>query len=237
MRWTLTPDEFMHVWSETGLDRYPHPLSLISSVRWEDDYDRLAVELNARLPHGGDPDLSAALRIAADPDTVVTLTGRRRHPIRVYSAIDSTVGVTLVQLPGSCPEFGGSVVIESGSNDLPPRVIAAILGDRPAGRHRPLVEDCDRIRADEQGWNGSQPTAVERMQRLVSAPRDGSGHIEVRHHVRSNRPHPPMSLGWFDVVGDGRYVYRQRYRDFHIDPVSPPELRREVLRLAMPPME
>ncbi|MBF6096661.1 ESX secretion-associated protein EspG [Nocardia cyriacigeorgica] len=237
MRWTFTPDEFMHVWSETGLDRYPFPLSLISSVRWEDEYERLAAELSARLPHGDDPDLSAALRVAAHPDTVVTLTGTRRHPIRVYSAIVATVAVTLVQLPGTDPEFGGSVVVETGGIDLPPKVISSILGDCPAGRHRPLVEDCDRLRADDQGWNGSAPTTADRMRKLLSAPREASGRIEIRHRVRSERPDPRIHLGWFDVVGDGRYVYRQRYLDFHIHPIEFPDLRDELRRLAIPPEE
>jgi len=67
VKFEFTPDEFMHIWRETRSDRYPFPLRLIASVRWEDEFDQLTRELDRRRPLHANPDLSAALRVAADP--------------------------------------------------------------------------------------------------------------------------------------------------------------------------
>ncbi|ONM50599.1 ESX secretion-associated protein EspG [Nocardia donostiensis] len=231
MRWEFTPDEFMHVWAETGLDRYPLPLNLLSSVRWEDEYDKLSAEIRARRPVGSDPDLTAVLRVAADPDSSFALFGTRKRPVRAYGAIFTDTGVTLVQRPSPTPEFGGNVLIETGSPAIVPRVFAAVLGELPKGRRPPLVESLDKLGDTDVGWTSSKPQVVDHMRRLLKAPRDGSGHIEARHGLHDRTPLPPSYLSWFDVTDDGRYLYRQRYRDFHIDPISHDELRTELARM------
>lgn len=234
MKWEFTPDEFMHVWTETGQDRYPFPLRLISSARWESEYEKIASELRGRLPIGKDPDLSAALRVAADPDSTLTLFGTRLRPVRAYGAIVTTVGVALVQRPGPTPEFGGNIVVRVGAPEVVPRVFGYVLGELPEGGHPPLVESIDHLRETYGAWTGSKPQAADRMRRLLRAPRDGAGHIEVRHGLHDSRPFPPRYLSWFDVTDDGRYVYRQRYRDFHIDPISHAELCGELTRMIDP---
>ncbi|MFI5720485.1 ESX secretion-associated protein EspG [Nocardia sp. NPDC051750] len=234
MRWEFTSDEFMHVWKVTGRDRYPFPLSLVSSVRRESDYDRLAAELNRRFPSDSDPDLDAALRVAADPETTVALHGSMGGPVRAYAAVDGAVAVAAVQRAGLGARSGDTVVLRAGSPKIVPLMVDSVLGEVPKGRGRPLVDDIDRMRETDGMWISSTPQVPDRMRRLLRAPRTGSGHIEVRRGIRDARPFPPGYLSWFDVRDDGRYVARHEYRDFRIDPVSNDELKRLLTRLLAP---
>ncbi|MGW6335781.1 ESX secretion-associated protein EspG [Nocardia rhamnosiphila] len=232
MKWEFTPDEFMHVWKETGKDRYPYPLEVRSSVRWEDEFQRLAAGIASSYPRGGDPDLTAALRVAADPEYTLTLSGSRRHRIRAYGAFAGQVAVAVVQFPGTTTDFDGKYVLQIGSSSLVPRIFLQILGEQPKGSRAPLVESIDRLRDTYEVWNGGKPQPADRMRRLLKAPRAGSGFLEARHRLREPDPPPPRYLSWFDVADDGRYIYRHRYQDFHIDPISHAELSREIDRLA-----
>ncbi|MEV5839652.1 ESX secretion-associated protein EspG [Nocardia sp. NPDC052112] len=234
MKFEFTPDEFMHIWRETRSDRYPFPLRLIASVRWEDEFDRLTNELDRRLPLHGNPDLSAALRVAADPRIALTLTGVRRRPIRAFGAIDADIGVTLVQRPGPTPEFGGNVVLEVGSAAIVPAVFTAVLGDVPAGRQPAVAEDVQRLVDDLESWTGLQETASDRIYRLLRAPRAGSGTVETLRGLRDSHPAAPEYLNWFDIDGDGRYHYRHQHNEFHITPCDQPTIRREITRMAQP---
>ena len=231
MKWEFTPDEFMHVWKETDKDRYPYPLQLRSSAQWQSDYDRTHSELRMRMPRGFDPDLSAALRIVANPPMSLLVTGTRKRPVRFYAGIDTTAGVTLVQRPSPADEHGGSVVVEFGSSAIVTKVFAAVLGKLPAGRHPAMIESLDRIRTDIESWTGTKETTTDRMKKLLKARRAGSGHIEVRCGLHDSRPYPPQYSSWFDVEGDGRYTYRQQYNDFRIDPASTDDICREVTRM------
>ncbi|MEV2224017.1 ESX secretion-associated protein EspG [Nocardia vinacea] len=234
MKFEFTPDEFMHIWRETRSDRYPFPLRLIASVRWEDEFDQLTRELDRRLPLYANPDLSAALRVAADPRIALTLIGTRRRLLRAFGAIDADIGVTLVQRPGPTPEFGGNVVLEVGTAAIVPAVFAAVLGDVPPGRHPAVVEDVQRLVDNLESWTGLKETASDRIYRLLRAPRSGSGTVEILRGLRDSHPAAPEYLNWFDIDGDGRYHYRHQYNEFHITPWDQPTIRREITRLAQP---
>ncbi|WP_433196306.1 ESX secretion-associated protein EspG [Nocardia sp. CA-107356] len=232
MKWEFTPDEFMHIWRETGADRYPFPLRLIASVRWEDEFDRLTSELEQRLPLGDDPDLTAVLRLAAHPETSLALIGTRRRPLRAYGAIDTDIGVTLVQRPGPTPDFGANVVIEVGTPTTVPRVFTAVLGNVAPGNHSPLVEDTNRLLNNLESWTGTKETTSDRISRLLRAPRSGSGTVEC---VRDLRNSPTRDrLNWFDIDGDGRYWYRHQYNEFHIAPCDQTTIVREITRMTQP---
>ncbi|WP_328388083.1 ESX secretion-associated protein EspG [Nocardia sp. NBC_00416] len=234
MKWEFTPDEFMHVWQETGRDRYPYPLELRSSVRWEDEYQRLTAGIATRYPRGGDPDLTAALAAAADPESTLTLSGSRRRRIRAYGAFAGNAGVTVVQFPGAETDYDGKIVVQIGSAAVVPSIFLQILGELPKGTRPPLVESIDRLRDTYEVWNGGKPQPADRMRRLLKAPRAGSGFLEARHGLRAEQPAEPRYLSWFDIAEDGRYIYRHRYQDFHIDPISHGDLRGEIARLVAP---
>ncbi|MFI7191919.1 ESX secretion-associated protein EspG [Nocardia nova] len=231
MKWEFSPDEFMHVWKETDKDRYPYPMQLRSSAQWQSEAEQMSWELRTRMPKGFDPDLSAALRVVANPAMSLLLIGTRKRRVRIYAAVDTTVGVTLVQRPGPADEYGGNVVIEAGTPAIVPKIFAAVLGNLPAGRQPGLIESLDRIRTDLDSWTGTKETTTDRMKKLLGAPRAGAGHIEVKCGLQDPRPYPPQYLSWFDVEGDGRYTYRQQYNDFRIDPAATDSICREITRM------
>lgn len=164
----------------------------------------------------------------------MALYGSESEPIRAYAAIDGTVGVAMVQRPGPDPETGGTIVLRAGTPKVVPMMVDAVLGDVPKGSRPPLVDDIDRMRETDGMWVSSTPQTTDRMRRLLRAPRTGSGHIEVRRGIRTERPFPPGYLSWFDIRDDGRYVYRQEFRDFRIDPVSNVDLKQLITQLISP---
>ena len=185
MKWEFTPDEFLHVWAETGLDRYPSPLALLSSIQWEHDFLTLSRDLCARLPPGGDPDLTPAPRAAAFPDSTLTLTGSVERPIRAYGAIAGRMGVLFAQRTTADPIYGGNVVIQVGTPALIPKVFAALAGNVPPGGRGPLVESIDRLRLEQEAWVGTKETVGTRIRRLLATPRSGAGHVTVAHRLRT----------------------------------------------------
>ncbi|NKY85817.1 ESX secretion-associated protein EspG [Nocardia veterana] len=231
MKWEFTQAEFMFAWDRLGLDRFPVPLTVRPEVGSQLEWEALEHQLHLRFPVADDPDLLPALRTAADPDTSLVMVGFRKKPLRAYGAITANVGVSIVQRPGPSPEVGGNIVIEAGTPDLVARVFAAVAGKQPAGRTKPLVERWERIQTSGPvaALTHEQPSVAARIRTLLSAPRIGHGHIEIRVDRRSERPLPRRYLSWFDVEGDGRYTYTRRHGDFHIDPC--PELGRTVMRL------
>ncbi|WP_067462639.1 ESX secretion-associated protein EspG [Nocardia amamiensis] len=233
MRWEFTPDEFLYAWQQLGADRNPIPLSLRPSVVWRDEWEEIERELRRRLPVLEDPDLLPVLRTAADPDMSLILIGSRRHPLRACGAVTANIGVTMVQRPGPEPAVGGNVIIEVGSPGFVPKVFAAVSGNQPAGRHPSMVESWGRLQEDHPvvGLVRDESSILDRMRSLLAAPRVGSGHIEILCDRRAARPLPPRYLSWFDVEGDGRYVYTRRHGDFLIDPCSADEVRRSLARL------
>ena len=73
MNWTFTPDEFAFVWRETGLDRFPSPLAIVTTARTEDAAAHQEEAARRRYPHRENPELSVALRVAAHPSTHIKI--------------------------------------------------------------------------------------------------------------------------------------------------------------------
>ncbi|MBF6330540.1 ESX secretion-associated protein EspG [Nocardia transvalensis] len=233
MRWEFTQAEFAYAWDQLGSDRYPAPLVVRPEVSSQLAWETLKSELRVRFPVLQDPDLLPVLRTAADPDMSLIMIGARKRPLRAYGAVTSNIGVALVQRPGADDESGGNIVVQVGSPALVPKVFAAVAGDQPAGSHGPLVESLRRLEASTQsaGSVRDQPSAVERIYRLLDAPRVGQGHIEVEPDRHLDRRRPSGYFSWFDVEGDGRYTYTRRHGDFHIDPCSTEVFRTTIGRL------
>ncbi|MFI1919483.1 ESX secretion-associated protein EspG [Nocardia sp. NPDC020380] len=208
----FTPDEFTHLWRETDLDRYPFPLRLRSGARFQDDYDNLCRALAARLPRGRDADLSAALRIAADPAISLAVSGIRDQPLRAYGAVDRGLGVALVQRAGSDPDVGGNVILAAGSAAIVPEILVALLGS--AG--------------DAAGESVGRASLV--AERLLDSPPTGHGVIEVRRHVRTRRAMPAEYLVWVDIASAGRYLCGRGDGPL-LEPCPPKVLARRLARL------
>lgn len=234
MNWEFTPDEFMHVWRETRTDRYPFPLRLRASTRWQDDHTHHTEELATRLPYGANPTLTTALRTAAAPAISLSLTGTRHHPLRAYAAIDAHLAITMVQRPGPTPDIGANIVIETGTPALVPKVFAAALGTTPAGRTLTRPESVN-TREPEPAYPTRSPKSLSAqpnsVHHLLTLPRSSQGHIEARHPDAT-----PEYLSWFDIPDDGRYSYRLHHDRLHVSPCAPSDLISELTHMCRPPI-
>ena len=233
MKWEFTPAETLFAWEQLGWDRIPAPLAVRPDVSSLDEWARIENDLRERFPVLDDPDLVPVLRTAADPEMSVMMIGARKHPLRAYGAVTANVGVTMVQRPGPEADTGGNVVIEVGAPQRVSQVFAAVAGDRPAGRVRNLVETWERVQDERPavGFVSDQPETADRIRELLTEPRTGDGHIEIRLDRHEPRQRSPRYISWFDVDGDGRYTYTRRYGDFHIDPCGSDDFRRMIARL------
>lgn len=224
MRWTFTPDEFAHVWRETKLDRHPYPLRVLETPRTEDDADKLRAELNARLPLGSDPDLTACLRILATPHTRIVAIGGTHEPnseIRLLACAVYDRAVLAIQEPGSRPDFGGRVLISIGHSSKLGARIAALLPKTPPGRQPARTASAEAIR-DEERVVAAQP-AAPLIRRLLLKPHTAEGHIRIEARLDRPAPPPPVHYTWIDVQGDGRYLIKAG-ETVHVVPAAPDQI-------------
>lgn len=237
MRWRFTSDEFIYVCHEFGADRFPPPLSVVSSTRYESDWAAVESACRERIPVRQDPDLMAVLRTVFDPETSVEVVGRRGDPIRAYGAIVTDIGVGVVQYPGPDDDRGGDVSIRVGSVDLVPWMVSTVAGRCVAGRQGRMVEQLAHLQDPRSGasWASSGRPGAVTMRRLLAADRSGGGHVKISRGRRGADPASPRYVSWFDVRDDGRYVYSRRGEDIHVDPCDDKQLEdgvRSLLRIS-----
>lgn len=224
MRWQFTCDEFRHLWNGLGHDRVPAPLTLRTEPRSRDEWNTRVAEIGRRLSPSGDPSLSAALSIAADPASAVTVIGTNDQPIRLYCAVTDQHAVGVAQEPGPAPDRGGDVVVRIGTPAALPTWIGHFTGGCAGGAGPALCAPVDELTSSRQalGLDYGESTPGDQLRKLLRRPRTGQGHVEVeeyRHH-----PDGPQRyyLSWLDIAGDGRYLYRYRDGELHLEP-APPE--------------
>ncbi|GEM31480.1 hypothetical protein NN3_24870 [Nocardia neocaledoniensis NBRC 108232] len=220
MKWRFTADEFIYVAREFGADRYPAPLRLLSSTRYQSEWEALEASFRSRIPVRGDADLVPVLQTIFEPETKVEVIGLRRTPVRAFGAIVSDIGVAVVQHPGASDDRGGDVSVRVGSVDVVARMVASVAGSSVAGTAGRLVESLVRLqgRDPNDSWTSGGSRESIRMRELLAAPRTSSGHVQISHGCQTSRPSPPRFVSWFDVRDDGRYLYSRRGDDLYIDP-------------------
>ncbi|WP_024803267.1 ESX secretion-associated protein EspG [Nocardia sp. BMG51109] len=224
MSWSFTPDEFAHIWRETDLDRHPFPLRILETPRTEDEATALRRILESRLPLHADPDLSACLRILAEPHTRVVAIGGRHAPgteIRALGAAVYDHAVLAVQDPGGCADFGGRVHLSIGHSAKLGTRIAGLLPDTPAGREPSRSAPTAAVR-DEETVVATQPLAP-RIRRLLLRPHTAEGHIRIEARLDRENPPTPVYYTWIDVADDGRYLIRAG-DEVHVAPASTQQL-------------
>lgn len=234
MGWTFTADEFAHVWRESGQDRMPFPLRVLESPRTEDEAARLRMTLDQRLPHGGDPDLTACLRIIAEPQARIVLVGGGHtagSEVRLLGCAVYDHAVLVVQEPGTRPDYGGRVRVSIGHSAGLGARVAACLPDAPPGREPAREADADAVR-DEETVIAAHP-AVPRIQRLLRRQHTAEGHIRIETGLDRNVASPPVHYSWIDVAGDGRYLLRAG-ETVHVVPASTGQLAAQLQRRVAP---
>ncbi|MEU1983926.1 ESX secretion-associated protein EspG [Nocardia sp. NPDC019395] len=222
MSWSLTPDEFAHVWRQADLDRLPYPLRVLETPRTERDAEFLHAELAQRLPP--DPDLDACLRILATPQTRVVAIGATAEPGRELRALGCVVydrAVLAVQEPGRTPEFGGTVRLSIGHSAKLGTRLAAVLPSARAGRQPARTASAAAVRDTETIVQ--EERAAGPIRKLLRSPHTAQGHIRIESHLDQPTPTPPVHYTWLDLENDGRYLLKAD-ESVHIVPASTEQL-------------
>jgi hypothetical protein len=225
--WTFTPDEFVHVWRETEVDRHPYPIRILETPRTEREAEVLRAQLNERLAPGSDPDLTACLRILARPHTRIVVIGGAHSPgteIRLLAGAIFDHAVLALQEPGILPDFGGRVRISIGHSAKLGARIAALLPKTPPGREPARAATADTIR--DQETVARQP-AVLPIRKLLLKPHTAEGHIRIEPRLDRPEPTPPVHYTWIDVQGDGRYLIKAG-STVHVVPASAEQLAAQL---------
>ncbi|WP_454199714.1 ESX secretion-associated protein EspG [Nocardia sp. Marseille-Q1738] len=228
MDWTFTPDEFAHIWRETDLDRHPYPLRILETPRTEDEAEKLRIALAERLPLGRDPDLSACLRILAEPHTRIVAIGGAHRPgseLRLLAAAIYDRAVLAVQEPGSSPDYGGRVRVSIGHSSKLGQRIAALLPKTPPGKEPPRVASGDAVR--DQETVPARRSAAPRIRKLLLEPHTAEGHIRIEPRLDRPAPPPPIHYTWIDVRNDGRYLIKAG-DEVHITPASSEQIAAQL---------
>ncbi|MGW1742239.1 ESX secretion-associated protein EspG [Nocardia sp. NPDC001965] len=222
MSWSLTPDEFAHVWRRADLDRIPYPLRVLETPRTERDARLLRAELTQRFP--ADPDLEACLRILALPHTRVIAIGGPAEPgreLRILGCVVHDRAVLAVQAPGRTREFGGPVQLSIGHSGKLGARLAALLPKAPAGRYPARTASAAAVRDTETVIQ--EERAAPLIRKLLYAPHAADGHIRIEAHLDRPNPPPPLHYTWLDVENDGRYLLKAD-ENVHMVPASAEQL-------------
>ncbi|MGQ4596525.1 ESX secretion-associated protein EspG [Nocardia sp. R6R-6] len=228
MDWTFTPDEFAYIWRETDLDRHPYPLRILETPRTEDEADRMRLALAERLSPGRDPDLSACLRILAEPHTRIVAIGGAHRPgseLRLLAAAIYDRAVLAVQEPGSSPDFGGRVRVSIGHSAKLGKRIAALLPRTPPGRQPARIASGEAVRDRETV--PARGSAAPRIRKLLLEPHTAEGHIRIEPRLDRPVPPPPIHYTWIDVHGDGRYLIKAG-DEVRITPAAPEQIAAQL---------
>lgn len=222
MSWSLTPDEFAHVWRQADLDRLPYPLRVLESPRTQVDAEALSTELVRRLPP--DPDRDTCLRILADPHTRVIAIGTAAEPgreLRVLGCVVHDRAVLAVQEPGRTAEFGGTIRLSIGHSAKLGARLAALLPKSRAGRQPARTASLAAIRDTETVLQ--EERAAVPIRRMLRARHTAQGHIRIEAHLDRPKPPPAVHYTWLDVENDGRYLLKAD-DTVHIVPASTDQL-------------
>ncbi|WP_174185585.1 ESX secretion-associated protein EspG [Nocardia barduliensis] len=244
--WDFTPDEFAWVWAtETGLDEYPDPISIIETPTDKDEYERLTAEISSRYPRHGNPDLTGPLRALADPDLRIVCIGRslRSHKrVRTVAVAVGDFGVVLFQRSGTTADFGGDIKLVVTRRQNLGRHVAATMPASPAGAASRMTGYTPRVRGEEPptSWRLSDRghPVEERIRALLRLPRTAEGHLRVERYLRDRRPHPPSYVSWIDIRDDqpahGRYLISVENTETVVLPASSDVIADELHRRADP---
>ncbi|MBF6356946.1 ESX secretion-associated protein EspG [Nocardia higoensis] len=208
MHWIFTPDEFAHVWRETDIDRPPYPLRILESPRTEHAAEVMRAALAQKFPPGADPDLTACLRIMADPHTRFLAVGQGSDPraeLRLLACVVFDRAVLAVQGRSTRVGQAGAVRISIGHAAKLGAGIASVLPKAPAGREPARAASTGAIYDTEAVRPAPE---VARIRRLLLSRHVSSGHIRIEPRLDRPQPPPPVHYTWMDVEGDGRYLLK-----------------------------
>jgi hypothetical protein len=230
INWQIHGAQFGALWHDTGLDRYPFPFHIVSGFSWQSDLDKFEADVVAAFAGEEHERLRAAVRVLANPEVHVAVTGRTvaDEPIRLIAAqVQQTVAIAS-QLPGPGPLHGGDVVLALGRAG---QLAAQIVGSLPANAAGKQHFHATRAERDaEQAYSGGfltqRASATQpRLEAVLTTHHAGNGGIRVWSGPRYGRENLIGSFRWIDVAADGRYVIGP-YDRTQARPASPEAMTR-----------
>jgi len=220
MPWRFTPAEFLELWPQVGVARFPFPLQLRDSAATIDERDRTALHARAQLERDGilrsgrmEADLESALRTLARPllwCTAFGFFGPQPHQlVRIRAARSGGSGVLAVQFAGPAEDVGGDLLVRTiAASALADEVVGA-LPPAPAGRSAPASWDRP---APSEGYASVDvmpsrtQRSAERFEQLVQGPFSCAGQFTAGHVDANGEQKRVSTLRWFDRPDDGRYL-------------------------------
>ncbi|WP_280305443.1 ESX secretion-associated protein EspG [Nocardia neocaledoniensis] len=212
--WTLSPDEFAWLWSDTGLDRYPDPIAIIESAATADEYHQLVREFGVRFPRDSHNDPRPLLRAISEANIRITASGRihgTADRVRSIAAATSEYNVIVTQTSSADPDFGGEVTVTAvPRRDLLHR-FSLSLPAAPAGQAEQMIGYTPRVRGESSptSWRvaaDGHPAVEERIRAFLRLARSAEGALRI-DHPRSTQP---TYLSWVDIAPghhtSGRYL-------------------------------
>ncbi len=220
MRWLLTPDEFLLLWSDVGIARIPFPLQLRESAPSMDERSSGTRITRERFERGGvlacgriAADLENALRTLAQPLLCCTAFGFYgpcpEQLVRIRAAHAGGAGVLAVQLAGPAHDVGGEVILSTVAGS---RLAEAVVGALPAAKPGGIAAASMSVSPSSAGYSSinvvhtAAQRATERFQRLVEGPFSGAGQFVVTALDTDSDARKLDTLRWFDRPDDGRYL-------------------------------
>lgn len=211
--WRLRGEQFGALWHDTGQDRQPYPLALISSARTYNAFEFQQREIREAFAADDRQDVRLAVRILAEPEVFVEISGQtyEKKPIRVIGAQLQRWCAIAVQEPGTTPAGGGDVILGSGiRQDLAALMIGQIpqnaAGKRTFARNDEPEEDYFSQSILRSAGAAPAPSKLEDAMRARFAGRGTIRAFQGPRHVRGELG----TARWIDIAGDGRYVIGPR---------------------------
>lgn len=228
MRWRLTPDRFLALWTATGLDEIPFPLRYRSTALWEDEHAANLEAAHRWRRANPDERLTAAIATMRYAEVAVEVYGQfsEGSELRLRGCIRHDSAVLARQDPGRA---GDLVVTATAAHTLVEAVVQCLPGAPPGtapALSAPTAEVAEFARPTQVLRTAQAPPAV-RLRRLLTDPRSGTGSVRVLCSPDGLNFTPVTDLGWFDVAGDGRYLFRTGHHT-HVCPATPELLRDEL---------
>ncbi|RVW03365.1 ESX secretion-associated protein EspG [Rhodococcus spongiicola] len=218
MNGQLSSAQFMHLWEATDLDRMPHPFEHRTEARLESELYVERQRLDRWRSEQPVHQLREAVGVLRHPEVSVSVYSPGATPVLRRGAIRRGVTVVADQLPATTGTGDLRIQIRPASRAPDVRQFARDLlhelPEVPAGRTSAVDVYPDDLRANdpqaESGGNGvlhNATIAGAPLLKRILARRTAAGYICL-HRPWQGAYDPILdSMTWFDVAGDGRYLY------------------------------
>ncbi|WP_024802280.1 ESX secretion-associated protein EspG [Nocardia sp. BMG51109] len=221
--WQVSDIELVAEWETLKEGSLPKPLTYMSRTPLLTDHLREKADALASVRQRLGEELRVLLATLADADIRIVVRGRDgRDPdnpagsIRMLGSRKGSFACVVRQLPGETTRHSaGFTITECGVIELAATVVGA-LPAAPAGRQSDVVlvdedDGMDRLaRRSQVRWSLEDEDSAEtrRSDWFRGAPANSAGTIEIVQGRSRFGPRGTVrySLGWRDLVGDGRYL-------------------------------